>query len=122
MEILVAAFDYIPSYESVDFIDEGTELIIEEQYEEEPGWVVCSTADGQCKGWFPLGIIEKNEGRLILRETFSPDELEIYKGEYIIKISEESGRYYVMNSRNEKGWIPKMIVNVAAVLGNSEEK
>lgn len=114
MELLVAAFDYIPSYEPVDFIEEGTEMIIEERYDESPEWIVCSAVNGQGRGWFPARILEKKGEQILLKETFSPDELEIYKGEYLIKISEEFERLYVMNSRNEKGWIPKIIVKTAA--------
>lgn len=121
MELLIAMFDYIPTYDQVEFIEEGTELLIEEEYPEEPDWVLCKIAGTEDRGWFPIAIIDKNKSKITLKEMFSPDELEIYKGECLIKISEECGKYYAMNSRNEKGWIPKVLVKSTELKKNDNK-
>lgn len=110
MELLKALYDYIPTYDDIDFIDEGTKLQILERYEEEPDWVMAAIEESGEKRWFPLMLIAGEGKASYLSELFSPDELELYKGEMLIKLSQIGNRIYAMNYKNKRGWIPAVLV------------
>ena len=113
MEILKAVVDYIPTYDNIDFLDEGTELqIVEDNPKEE--WALYHIEHLKEKRWFPKSYIEKKGEKFFLTKIFSPDELEAYIGELFIKIMEFGGWSYVMNGYNQKGWIPSNAFVVVA--------
>lgn len=80
----------------------------EETEEKWKGWIWAE--HNSRSGWIPLQIIEAMpESKGKIKENYSAKELDVKKGDVVVSIKEINGWLWVMNERNEEGWIPAEI-------------
>ena len=69
-----------------------------------PAWVWIKTSDNN-EGWAPKEFIDEINN--LSKCDYTAKELNINVDEIIIVINEISGWVYVLNSKEESGWIPR---------------
>jgi len=71
-----------------------------------PGWIWCTTRDGQ-EGWVPQSWLSWREGfSYVLGRDYSAKELTVRAGDVVSAGRVESGWAWVTTADGESGWVP----------------
>ncbi len=102
--------DYKSQYKDPITLSAGDIVTLGEEEKEEKwkGWIWAE--HNSQTGWIPLQIVDimpDLKGKII--ENYSAKELDVNKGEIVVSIKEMNGWIWVMNEKNEDGWIPAEI-------------
>ncbi len=102
--------DYKTQYKDPITLSTGDVVILGEEEKEEKwkGWIWAE--HNSKSGWIPLQIVDvmpDSKGKI--KENYSAKELDVNKGDIVVSIKEMSGWLWVMNEKNEEGWIPAEI-------------
>ncbi|MHB8361912.1 MAG: SH3 domain-containing protein [Thermoplasmataceae archaeon] len=73
-----------------------------------PGWVWCANKAGTC-AWVPESILNISENIGCLLEDYCSLELNVELEEKLEIVREHSGWIYCINSKGERGYVPKNI-------------
>ena len=99
--------EYQSHYKDPITLSIGDIVILGEEEKEEKwkGWIWAE--HNSQSGWIPLQIVEvMPESKGKIKENYSAKELDVKKGEVVVSIKEMNGWLWVMNEKNEEGWIP----------------
>lgn len=99
--------DYQTQYKDPIKLSAGDVVILGEEEKEEKwkGWIWAE--HNTQSGWIPLQIVDiMPESKGKIKENYSAKELDVKKGDIVVSIKEMNGWIWVMNEKNEEGWIP----------------
>jgi hypothetical protein len=97
--------DYESAYPDPFFVRKGDSLIIGSKVSPWPGWLWCTTPDGESR-WLPKSYLKINGEIGTVLYDYSAVELTVRIGEQLIIIKEAEGWYWCENSRGQTGWVP----------------
>lgn len=69
------------------------------------GWVWCTNSNGK-SGWVPKTYVEFHGKVGEMRLEYDAIELTVQVGEILTVLKAESGFYWVVNRKNQQGWVP----------------
>jgi len=113
MKKLITIQKWKTNYPNLILLKQNDVVEIMEKQNNNPkwkNWIFCKKKDKL--GWVPSQIINRIENQKgIVKENYSAKELNINKGEKVIKIKELNGWGWVIRElNNEEGWLPMEIL------------
>ena len=83
----------------------GEKLDLSDRESDWPGWLWCTTRQGQ-SGWVPGAYIEPMGQIGLARRDYDATELSAEEGEELTVNDEESGWLWCADRQGQRGWIP----------------
>ena len=81
------------------------ELVITDKESPWRGWIWCTNQSGESR-WIPENYVERKDNKGTMRCDYDATELTANIGEELIIEKEESGWFWCINQKKQRGWIP----------------
>src|SRR5689334_8125273 len=105
----VATTDYVAQYADPITVTLGTEVRVERDDPEFPGWWWCVAPDGRA-GWVPAELLAPPPapgGASCLMADYTARELTIRRGTSLMVLEERAGWLFVQAPDGTAGWVPR---------------
>jgi len=103
--------NYESAYPDPFFARKSDNLTIGKKDGSWPGWLWCTTANGESR-WLPQSYLEIKGNTGTLLRDYNSVELTVRVGEQLTVIDEAEGWYWCTNSRGQTGWVPGECVEI----------
>jgi uncharacterized protein YgiM (DUF1202 family) len=98
--------DYQSPYPSPLKVSAGEEMAIGSRKSEWPGWIWCTTPDGQ-SGWMPEAYVARRGDVGTALHDYDATELSVRTGQEVATGKEESGWIWCTDRDGQSGWVPE---------------
>ena len=97
--------DYDTPFPNPLVLRAGQEVAVGDRESEWPGWIWCTTSEGN-SGWVPENYVTRQGETANLRRDYDATELSVRTGEELVVKVEESGWLWCENRPGQQGWVP----------------